>query len=57
MSQIQIPNGWSNGTISKVTKRIGGGTPSKSNQNYYTGKIPWLTISIMHDDCQSVPAY
>jgi type I restriction enzyme S subunit len=36
--------GWEVSTVNKVcSKIIGGGTPSKSNTDYYVGNIPWVT--------------
>lgn len=30
--------------IDEVCKVIGGGTPSRSNKDFYTGDIPWITV-------------
>ena len=39
-----IPKGWRVGTLDQIGEIIGGGTPSKAKQEYYTEKgIAWLT--------------
>ncbi len=39
-----IPKGWEVGTISNIGTVMGGGTPSKKRENYYTDNgIPWIT--------------
>ena len=39
-----IPKGWRVGTLSEIGEIIGGSTPSKAKQEYYTEKgIAWLT--------------
>lgn len=34
--------------LSQVVNIIGGGTPAKSNEEYYTGNIPWATVRDMN---------
>ncbi|MGG3677450.1 MULTISPECIES: restriction endonuclease subunit S [Heyndrickxia] len=39
-----IPEGWTAGTIADLGSVIGGGTPSKKRNDYYTDNgIPWIT--------------
>ena len=40
----EIPNNWELANIGDVYSFIGGGTPSKSNQSYWGGQIPWASI-------------
>jgi len=37
-----LPEGWAATTLSEVASWGSGGTPSRSNPNYYGGGIPWL---------------
>jgi type I restriction enzyme, S subunit len=30
-----------------VDKIVGGGTPSRENEEYYSGEIPWFTVKDM----------
>lgn len=39
-----IPKGWKPGTISELGEIVGGATPSKKKEDYYTDRgIPWIT--------------
>ncbi len=39
-----IPKGWRVGTLSDLGEVVGGATPSKSKEEYYTSRgIPWIT--------------
>ena len=39
-----VPQGWKNGTLSEIGEIVGGSTPSKAKQEYFTEKgIAWLT--------------
>lgn len=39
-----IPKGWEVGTIKDIGEVVGGGTPSKKKNDYYTSNgIPWIT--------------
>lgn len=40
-------HGWEKKRLGEVCNFIGGGTPSKSNAEYYAGKIPWATVRDM----------
>lgn len=41
---VTNPKGWEVKKLEEVCEKIlGGGTPSKSNEQYYTGTIPWVT--------------
>ena len=37
------PRRWKITELSNITRFVGGGTPSTSNQEYYNGTIPWVT--------------
>jgi type I restriction enzyme S subunit len=37
-----LPEGWVTTTLSQIASWGSGGTPSRSNPNYYGGGIPWL---------------
>lgn len=48
---VTNPKGWEVRTVEKVCINImGGGTPSKSNLDYYVGDIPWVTPKDMKLD-------
>ena len=38
---------WEYKKLGEVAKFVGGGTPSKANEDYYTGNIPWATVRDM----------
>lgn len=40
-----VPNGWRLGTIEDIAKVTSGGTPSRNNDSYWNGQIPWVTTS------------
>ena len=42
-----MPNGWEDYPLSEITKWSSGGTPSKSNKEYWNGDIPWISASSM----------
>ena len=44
----QLPKGWVNTDIESLVLRIvGGGTPSKSNNAFFQGNIPFMTVKDM----------
>ncbi|HEY9702050.1 MAG TPA: restriction endonuclease subunit S, partial [Allocoleopsis sp.] len=44
----EIPAGWSVGKLKDLGKIVCGKTPSKSNNNFYGGEIPFIKIPDMH---------
>jgi type I restriction enzyme S subunit len=42
---------WEYKKLGEVAKFVGGGTPSKAKEEYYTGNIPWATVRDMTDFC------
>lgn len=46
----QLPVGWEIKKLGDVCHAIGGGTPSKSNEEFYTGEIPWATVRDMKNE-------
>jgi type I restriction enzyme S subunit len=38
-----LPAGWESGRVADVARIYSGGTPSKKNQAYWTGAIPWAS--------------
>jgi type I restriction enzyme S subunit len=40
----EIPEGWEVQTLSKMVKIIGGGTPKKSESEFWGGDIPWFSV-------------
>ncbi len=44
------PSTWTVKILGDITKRIGGGTPSKNKIKYYQGDICWLTISDLSNE-------
>lgn len=45
-----MKKGWEIKILGDVCQVIGGGTPSKANEEYYTGNIPWATVRDMQTD-------
>lgn len=46
----EIPNSWIWIPLGKLGKLTGGGTPSKSNPDYWNGDIPWISAKDMKCD-------
>jgi type I restriction enzyme S subunit len=45
-----MKEGWKRKKLGDVCRFIGGGTPSKKKEIYYTGAIPWATVRDMNCD-------
>ena len=43
--------------LGEVCNVIGGGTPSKTNEEFYTGTIPWATVRDMNKDNLDITDY
>jgi type I restriction enzyme S subunit len=50
----QKGDGWEEKTLGEVVNIIGGGTPSKKNEAFYDGDIPWATVRDMNSDKLSI---
>ena len=46
---FEVPSGWVWATLGEVGTWQSGGTPSRSNQTYYGGNIPWLKTGDLND--------
>jgi type I restriction enzyme S subunit len=44
------PQGWEEGTIANYYDTTSGGTPSRSNPDFYTGEINWVKTQELNDD-------
>lgn len=42
-----LPKGWQRTTIGECGKLLSGNTPSKANQDYWSGDFPWVTVKDM----------
>ncbi|HAW5596716.1 restriction endonuclease subunit S [Escherichia coli] len=40
-----VPNGWKLSTIEEIAHVSSGGTPSRKNDKYWNGNIPWVTTA------------
>ena len=40
-----VPEGWKLSTIDEISIVSSGGTPSRKNDSYWGGKIPWVTTA------------
>jgi type I restriction enzyme S subunit len=43
----EIPTGWSAQSLSELAHIYSGGTPSKSNADYWNGTLPWISPKVM----------
>lgn len=50
MSDLQLPDLWRTIELNKIASLIGGGTPSRKVDHYFSGDTPWLTGSDLSDD-------
>ncbi|NLV24384.1 MAG: restriction endonuclease subunit S, partial [Deltaproteobacteria bacterium] len=39
-----IPKGWTVTTLTEMVQLIGGGTPKRSNADFWNGNIPWFSV-------------
>jgi type I restriction enzyme S subunit len=46
----ELPDGWRVGKLGEVGQIICGKTPSKENQEYFGGEIPFIKIPDMHGE-------
>jgi type I restriction enzyme S subunit len=46
----QKGEGWEVKSLDEICHVVGGGTPSKSNDKFYTGEIPWATVRDMKSE-------
>lgn len=46
----EIPKGWETAPLSKMIRLIGGGTPKRSESNYWGGTIPWFSVKDVPND-------
>ena len=44
---------WAVSKLGEVCNIVGGGTPSKSNEDFYGGEIPWATVRDMREELLS----
>ena len=50
---LDVPHGWGHQRIKHLGHFFGGGTPSKENQAYWAGDIPWVSPKDMKHDLVS----
>ena len=49
MINKQLPSIWTHVNLDQLGKWGSGGTPKRTNPNYYDGDIPWLVIGDLND--------
>ena len=47
---FDVPEGWSWCRLGEICNFIGGGTPDKTNQNYWNGNIHWASVKDIKGD-------
>ena len=47
---FDVPDGWSWCRLGEICNFIGGGTPDKTNQNYWNGNIHWASVKDIKGD-------
>ena len=45
----ELPKGWIKATLAELGSWGSGGTPKRTNKDYYNGHIPWLVIGDLND--------
>lgn len=50
MNTDELPEGWEMRPLGRCGQVLGGGTPSKSNPDFWNGTIPWITAKEMWND-------
>ncbi len=50
-----LPKGWASATVGDLFRTLGGGTPSTSVREYWSGDIPWATSADIGDDLRITP--
>jgi type I restriction enzyme, S subunit len=45
-----IPEGWKETTLGEVADVLGGGTPKTTIEEYWNGKIPWISVVDFNND-------
>lgn len=50
MNLDELPEGWTTRPLGRCGKVVGGGTPAKSNPEFWNGSIPWVTAKEMWND-------
>ncbi len=43
-----VPSGWKRKSINDIATVSSGGTPSRKNESYWNGSIPWVTTAEVH---------
>jgi type I restriction enzyme, S subunit len=49
-SQLDLPQNWCWTTIQEISQTTSGGTPSRKNNEFFKGKIPWLKSGELADN-------